>query len=151
MTGEIFRDEGRVLRVDGATAEVLLESGDHCEACGAKDLCRTNSDDRTRSLTVAALPGLQAGDKVQIEVSGGSLLMASGLLYGLPLLLLVAGILVGSLLTGENLAALLGLSLPALYLLALLIYTKLQPNQKQKLKPVARCSFNHARTGQKDR
>jgi sigma-E factor negative regulatory protein RseC len=150
MKGEIFRQEGIVLREDGDTAEVRLVSSDHCETCGAKELCRTGSDDDARSLTVATLPGLLPGDRVQIEVSGGSLLLASGLLYGVPLLLLVAGILAGSLLAGEIAAALLGLALPTLYALGMVGYTKLRPKQAVRANPVARCGFPQAGIAQKD-
>jgi positive regulator of sigma E activity len=126
---EVFLEEGIVEQVRGGEAEVRLTGGDHCTECSAKALCRTGSDEDARRLTTAALPGLQAGDRVKVEVQGSSLLQASGLLYGIPLALLLAGIFGGSVFFGEVGAALLGLALPLGYALGLVVYARMRPRQ----------------------
>lgn len=100
--GETLLEEGVVLAVipargdQPAQATVRLSAGDHCEGCPASALCRPDAGDR-RVMDVLDPLGVAVGDRVQVAVPGGAILKASFLIYGLPLLLLLAGVGLGTL------------------------------------------------------
>jgi len=97
---EILLEEGVVLELvpteaqAPARARVRLVAGEHCEGCPASGICRPDSDDR-RVLDVVDPLGVTVGERVKVAVPGGAVLQASFLVYGLPLLLLVAGVVAG--------------------------------------------------------
>lgn len=100
--GETLLEEGVVLAVTPALgdrpaeARVRLLAGDHCEGCPAGAFCRPSGDER-RFMDVLDPVGVAVGDHVQVAVPGGAVLKASFLIYGLPLLLLLAGVGLGTL------------------------------------------------------
>lgn len=98
--GETLLEEGLVLSAHPGergpgTAQVRLLAGDHCEACPAQGVCRPG-DNEARTLEVSDPLGARPGDRVRIRVLGSAVLRASFLLYGLPLLLLLAGVAIGA-------------------------------------------------------
>jgi sigma-E factor negative regulatory protein RseC len=99
--GETLVEKGVVVAVipaaagHPAQATVRLEASDHCEGCPASCLCRPTSDDR-RLMDVLDPIGVAIGDQVTVAVPGGAILKASFLVYGLPLLLLLAGVGLGT-------------------------------------------------------
>ena len=101
--GETLLEEGIVLSVIPASgdrpaqATVRLMAGDHCEGCPANVLCKPADNDR-RLMDVLDPVGVAVGDHVQVAVPGGAVLKASFLVYGLPLVLLLAGVGLGTLL-----------------------------------------------------
>lgn len=105
--GETLIEEGIVTGLipargnQPAQATVRLETGEHCERCAANFLCRPADGDR-RMMDVLDPIGVRVGDRVQVEVPGGALLKASILVYGLPLLLLLAGVILGMLIWPEG-------------------------------------------------
>ncbi len=101
-TGEILLEEGVVLQCDRAAADdqparvrVRLLAGDHCEGCPASGICRPDDNER-RILDVLDPVGVAEGDRVRVAVPGGAVLRASFLIYGLPLILLVIGVVIGT-------------------------------------------------------
>jgi sigma-E factor negative regulatory protein RseC len=124
MVREIFYEEGEVIQANGKDAVVLLSVGSNCKECFARELCKTGPEEE-RSLEVKDPLGVRPGDKVRLEVYGSSLLMASVLIYGVPLLLLLAGVALGSVFYGDLEAGALGLGFPALYAFGLWLYTRL--------------------------
>jgi positive regulator of sigma E activity len=105
--GETLLEEGIVLAVTPALgdrpaqARVRLLAGDHCEGCPAGAFCRPAGDDR-RLMDVLDPVGVSVGDHVQVAVPGGAVLKASFLIYGLPLLLLLVGVGLGTLVWPEG-------------------------------------------------
>lgn len=95
---ETLLEEGVVVLVMPATghARVHLVAGDHCEGCPANAICKPDRDDR-RVMDVRDPLGVAVGDRVRIAVPGGAVLHATFLVYGLPLLLLLAGVWLGTL------------------------------------------------------
>lgn len=98
---ETLFEEGVVLAVvpaagDGpARARVRLTAGDHCEGCPASLLCKPGDGDR-RIMDVTDPFGVAVGDRVRVAVPGGAVLRASFLVYGLPLVLLLVGVWLGT-------------------------------------------------------
>lgn len=99
--GETLVEQGVVVAVIPAAADrpaqatVRLQTSDHCEGCPASCLCRPTSDDR-RLMDVLDPIGVAIGDQVEVSVPGGAVLRASFLVYGLPLLLLLVGVGLGT-------------------------------------------------------
>jgi len=100
--GETLLEEGVVLAVTPATeaapgtATVRLMAGDHCEGCPASSVCKPGSGEQ-RLMDVHDPLGVTVGDRVRVAVPGGAVLKASFLVYGLPLLLLLVGVWLGTL------------------------------------------------------
>lgn len=102
-----------VLRLQGDTAWVRVESPKSCSACGGKGcgsaLYARMLHPREPEYAVDNPIAAQPGERVVIGIEDGVLLKAVALAYGLPLILLVLGALAGSSL-GEGAAVLGGLT-----------------------------------------
>ncbi len=100
---EILIENGVVVRLlpgaagRGPRVVVRVESGEQCEGCGASGICHATADDR-REIEADDPLRCAAGDRVRVEVPGGQVLRMSFLIYGLPLLLLLAGVGLGTVL-----------------------------------------------------
>jgi sigma-E factor negative regulatory protein RseC len=130
MTQEDYLEEGVVVRLEGGRAVVMLTGSDHCEECSLHDHCKPSSSGR--SLLAADPLGVQPGDKVQVVIQGKNILLATVLLYGIPLVLLLVGIFTGMALFKNHIelySSLLGLGLMGVYALALYLRSKLGLNQ----------------------
>ena len=94
MASEELVEEGIVIESLNGIAEVALIKSDNCEECSAKLFCKPKSD--STSILKANDPyGLRPGDEVRIAVKGNIVLKVSALLYGIPLVLFVTGLLFG--------------------------------------------------------
>jgi sigma-E factor negative regulatory protein RseC len=131
MNQEEYLEEGVVIGLEGKRAVVLLTGTDQCEQCGLHDHCKPTGA-AGRSLIATDPLGVRPGDRVQVIVQGKNVLLATVLLYGIPLLLLLVGIFVGLALFKTNIelySSLLGLGLMGVYALALFLRSKLGLNQ----------------------
>lgn len=91
-----MKKTARVVNENGVLmAEVLREEAcAHCHGC---DLGR-----RERLLYPLSGEGFREGDEITLELSGRTLSKTSLLAYGLPLLCLIAGLLLGSVLFSQE-------------------------------------------------
>ena len=94
MNKEELVEEGIVLTANDGKAEIMVIDSDSCEECSAKIYCKPSSENK-KTLLVKDPFGVKPGDKVKVALQGANLFKASGILYGIPLLILIAGILVG--------------------------------------------------------
>ena len=118
MYTEELVEDGIVTEVKDGLANVTVTESDFCEECSAKIFCHTDSN--TRTVTAKDPYGVKPGDSVSISIKGRSVIAASILLYGLPLLILVGGIILGMNLIEENsevISSAIGFSLLGIYLL----------------------------------
>ena len=124
---------GVVLDTDGPRARVATSPGGGCATCGEKGAChlalyspaKEPADD---VLEVDNPIGAQPGDSVELELPGGTELGLSGLVWGVPVLGLIGGAVLGALFhtaagMGQDAAVLLGalLGLVAAYALLRLV------------------------------
>ena len=104
-----LRTVGTVMAVDGEKASVVFKRS---KACGDCHACVSFGTDQAETEIENTL-GAKVGDRVAIELHQGSVFKASLMLYGMPLVLLLAGVLLGSQIS--NLAgALIGIGAAAL-------------------------------------
>ncbi|MFZ1730251.1 MAG: SoxR reducing system RseC family protein [Bacteroidota bacterium] len=122
MRGEDIFEDGIVLSASGGRATVAVAFGDTCEECTAKIFCRAG-EAKQNTVEVRDPFGVHAGDHVRIVVHGEDMFKAAFLLYGIPLVLILAGILFGSyffdpgIMATELWSFLVGIGLTAVYYL----------------------------------
>ncbi len=125
---EQARDDhaGVVTSLQGALAKVHFQRGSMCAHCGA---CLAVGEKEMEILADNSTAGAKPGDLVTVELSAGKVLRASVLAYVIPLIGLVAGVLLGSLLS-EIAGVILGVGLCALsYALLRILDKKFQKRQ----------------------
>lgn len=118
---EELNEDGIVIDSEKGVAEVALLRTDNCEECSAKIFCKPKADN-TKILRVSDPFGAKPGDEVRIAVGGDALFKYSLIIYGMPLLLMVLGILSGvsmfsSTSSPELFSFLFGLSITSIYFL----------------------------------
>ena len=102
-----MEETGKVVEIAGSLARVELSATDACATCGAKFMCRSGS--RGSSTTLASNePGAKLGDLVRIEVDPRQSLLTGLMLFILPIVIFVAGLLVTRLMIRHEAYAVLG-------------------------------------------
>jgi len=96
-----------VLSIRGEEAEISPLGGGcgHCNSaggCGSGKLSQMFCSSQPRTFLVRNQAGAQVGDEVNVSLSDGVLLRSSWRIYGLPLLLLLGGGLIGASFAGET-------------------------------------------------
>ena len=88
--------EGIVIKVDFPTAWVKCTKSAACESCKAKGFCDTmgGSDDDVEIEAINAV-GAKVDDRVTISFKMSSLLKVSFLVYMVPVLFLILGVVIG--------------------------------------------------------
>jgi len=129
---EVF-EEGFVVSVEDGYAHIDVTQEGDCEACNARAFCKPK--DESRLLTVVDPLGVKPGDKIKFKIGGSTLFKASLLLYGVPLIILVSGILTGMEFFSESsqvelYSFLLGLVLTSLYYGIIFFYGKIFKQDK---------------------
>jgi sigma-E factor negative regulatory protein RseC len=89
-------EEGIVTKVNSSTAWVKCTKCAACESCSAKGFCATvgGSDDIVEVEAINTA-GAKGGDRVTISFETSSLLKVSFLVYMIPVLFLVLGVVIG--------------------------------------------------------
>ena len=123
---ESITHEGRVVEVTPAVTSVEIISESACSACHAKSLCSLGeSKSKIIEVPTRLRDGLVPGDKVVVELRASMGHKAVWLGYGVPLMLLLVGILLPSALgMGEVGCGLCALGLIAVYYLVLWLLRK---------------------------
>jgi sigma-E factor negative regulatory protein RseC len=126
MYKEELYEEGIVKQAKDGIAIISIHDSDNCQECTAKIYCKPGSSEG-RSLTVHDPYGVHPGDKVRVVIKGSKILSASLLLYGVPLMLLLAGIFIGMEIFKSNIelfSSLLAVGLVAVYSLFMFLLSK---------------------------
>ena len=115
MNSEQIHEEGIVIEAKNGKAKVELLTSDACEECTAKIICKPK-DENANILEVSDSLGVKPGDRVTINIEGSDILKASLKLYGIPLFLVVAGIILGSeVLKDDMLGIIMGMGSATIY------------------------------------
>lgn len=94
MYNEELIEEGIVKSSIDGMAEIIISNSAHCEECSAKIYCKPNSS-KDRIVIVSDKLGLRPGDFVLISISGQKIFQTSLFLYGLPIIILILGLIIG--------------------------------------------------------
>lgn len=137
MQNESIIEKGIVLSAADGLAEITLMQSDACEDCSAKIFCKPSEEKDTKIIEAEDPYGVQPGDEVLIEIAGTDILKASFMLYGMPLILILLGIILGmSIFNGTSLPELLSflfsIGITALYFSIIFLINKIK-HAKPKL------------------
>ena len=134
-------ETGTVTKVYGPMAKVLVQKKSSCEGCGVQGACQSASE----GMEIEALNPVQAkeGQEVKILVKPDEYLKGSMLVYGLPLVLFIAGSILGKIIgeayfktTGSDIiAAIAGFSVLILSMAGVKIWF-MKAEKKSGYKPV---------------
>lgn len=127
----MIEEQGTIIRIVSGIAYISTEQGSECDSCGSKALCKPGED---KSMIVEAQNPIdaQVGERVLFTVGAATVLKAGMMLYLVPLLSFIAGVVVGQvlgpkLLPDSNLdlvSGILGFVFVGASFLALRIYGK---------------------------
>jgi sigma-E factor negative regulatory protein RseC len=79
---------GKILEIRGDRVKISLPLKEGCSTCGK---CTLGKGEKYMRLEVETIPGARVGDEVMVEVPERDPLVAALLLFGIPLLGLLAG------------------------------------------------------------
>ena len=102
-----MRRVGRVIALNESRATVCFEPGAACKKCDAGVLCHAAGSKHT--ILVENNEHAQVGDDVYVEQSSGRALLSAFLLFGLPVILAVLGLIIGTR-WGETWSVICGIS-----------------------------------------
>jgi positive regulator of sigma E activity len=97
-----MRENGRVAGVSGGRAEVEVAARGECEHCSAHGICNWTGTNVRKVLAVNKA-GAGPGDYVELEMTEGTGARSNLLVFGIPVVLMLAGVLVGGLVLRRDL------------------------------------------------
>ena len=141
IRGIYMNEKGRVVAIDGSFVTVEIERTSACAKCKS---CRFFSGDDRFKIRAKNVSNAGLGDLVHIELPSRSFIIAALVLYGFPLLGLVTGGVIGSLVSVAlgfyQFEGLFGLAAGLIFaLIAYRIIKKLEPFwRKKEVSPIAK-------------
>ena len=102
----MIREDGVVVDVpDTGIVRIAMSAGEH-DKCGSCGLCKHDPAGKRLFLDVQAPAELKVGDRVTVEIPGPGAALSGFLLFLLPLVLFVGGILAGEALRARGVLSL---------------------------------------------
>jgi len=96
-----MRENGKVVSTRNDRAEVEVAAKGECERCSAHSLCNWTGT-RVRKVLAVNKVGVGIGDDVELEIREGTGARTNLLIFGVPVLLMLAGVLVGGLILRKD-------------------------------------------------
>ncbi|MFZ2413106.1 MAG: SoxR reducing system RseC family protein [Candidatus Cryosericum sp.] len=87
-------DRGLVISRHGDVVMVRLQPHAGCASCSLTQFC-VGSKESGSTVKAIALPGIDQGDLVEVSVDDSVILKATAIIYGVPLVAFLAGVLGG--------------------------------------------------------
>jgi len=97
-----MRENGRIVSTKNDRAEVEVAARGECEHCTAHGICNWTGTS-TRKVLAVNRAGAAAGDMVELETVEGTGAKSNLLVFGIPVVLMLAGVLVGGVLLRKDL------------------------------------------------
>ncbi len=88
-------ETGTVKIVEEERVLVEVEAGSGCGSCHAKGSCMMGSNGRSRKLWIKKNLDVHPGERVNFGIEEKGVVMASFLLYLFPVVMLIAGMMIG--------------------------------------------------------
>jgi len=99
-----MEEAGRIVSTSGARAEVEIAVPGECGRCAASALCNWTGQ-KTRVVIAANRIAAKAGDEVVLELSRQGGVRSNLLVFGIPALGMLGGVLLGGVIIGKDLWA----------------------------------------------
>lgn len=93
-----MKGTGTVIAIRGEYIEVQAPRESECSSCGLKDSCANNSLKEGQKIWVKNTIGAEVGDYVEFEFKESDLNRGLFIVYGIPLVFIVIGVIIGSIL-----------------------------------------------------
>ncbi|MDH3799027.1 MAG: SoxR reducing system RseC family protein [Desulfobacterales bacterium] len=91
-------EQGVVLRTDSEDAWVKTARSSACEGCTARGSCHTTGGGQDMEVKAINSAGASVGDRIVLSFETASLLKATFLIYVFPIILMIAGAVLGQVL-----------------------------------------------------
>ena len=88
-------ERGIVTRLDAETAWVKTSRTSACKACASRDSCQMAENGQEMEVEAINAANARVGDRILLNVESSALLKVSFLLYIFPVLLMLAGAVIG--------------------------------------------------------
>ncbi len=118
------REIGKITEIDGKSTTVQLHTGEQCSVCAAKTACVfAGPNSNYRFIEVPTVEGIRQGEMVYLEYKESPRIMASLIVFLLPILFIIAGYFAGTGIVRSQNSGIWGavagflLSVPVLYIL----------------------------------
>ena len=127
-------EQGIVIKTDSSGAWVKTVKSGACAGCTARGACHSMSAGDEMEVKAVNEAGAKVGDRIVLSFESASLLKATFLLYVFPILLLIAGALIGQesapyfSLNPAGFSVILGFS----FFIAALLFIKIKAGQLAK-------------------
>jgi sigma-E factor negative regulatory protein RseC len=102
-----MEENGKVVEVLASEARVEVVPSAICGHCSAAEACGAFGS-KTKVVLAKNPIGAKIGDLVKLETKEKNRLTSISLVFGLPIVLLLIGIILGEIISGDKLAAFLG-------------------------------------------
>jgi len=96
-----MRENGKVVNIKNDRAEVEVAARGQCEHCSAHAMCNWTGTSTRKVLAVNKV-GAGVGDAVELETAEGTGAKSNLLVFGIPVVLMVVGVLIGGLLIRKD-------------------------------------------------
>ena len=133
MHTEELTEEGIVKESKNGIATIVISDSENCKECTARLYCKPGNSNE-RSLTVKDPFGVNTGDKVRVSINGSQILRVSFLIYGIPLILILAGLFFGMQvfqINKELFSTFFAIGLVSIYILIILFIDKKRNSRLQ--------------------
>ena len=93
----MLEEEGMVIGLEDGYAIIQTERGSSCDGCHAKSSCHSMGDAQGSIMEIRAINdmGAKVGDRVKVAIDSIVFLKSSFLVYVLPLIVMIAGGIIG--------------------------------------------------------
>jgi len=116
MDRETVTQLGTVRSIKNGFAQVAVQAAAACSTCAAKGNCIEGQQASERIIRIPLQEKLNPGDRIRITMEARHGMVAVGLMFGLPLILLVGAVVFATQMgLGEALGALFGLGVLGVY------------------------------------
>jgi sigma-E factor negative regulatory protein RseC len=90
----MVEEEGIVKTLEGQTAGIATEESNACDSCTTKSVCQSSEEGERLVIAVNSV-GAKVGDRVKFTVAAGNVIKTGMLVYLLPLIGFITGIVGG--------------------------------------------------------
>ena len=124
-------ENGVVVKIlNSEQAQITMVRSSACESCKSM-FCNISNEDSKRNQTILDVintKGAKVGDTVEVTIGGGTILNLAAMVYGIPILIILAVLIAGSyLIPGEHtelISILIAVGLTAIYYVGFWYFTK---------------------------
>jgi len=148
-----MEEEGIIIKLSGINAYIKAAKSGACNKCSTKDACESLNE--TEILVEAENTiGAMIGDKVAFTANTGAILRAGAMVYLLPLIAFIAGVVIGQVysdmisekLNADLVSAIIGFILLLATYLALYYYNKKSGNRNAPTPKIIRIIGHETKT-----